>query len=63
MVRSITQLARGMGLTTIAEFVGDAATQSLLGEYDVDMVQGFHLGYPMDASSLMPAGAGRLPDA
>ncbi len=54
IVRSIAQLARGMGIETIAEFVGDDATLSLLGEYGVDMAQGHHIGHPADAGSLRP---------
>lgn len=55
MVRSITQLARGMGIKTIAEFVSDNQTQRLLSEYDVDMAQGFHIGHPLDVSTVWPA--------
>jgi diguanylate cyclase (GGDEF)-like protein len=48
-VKAIVQIARGLGKTTIAEFVQDEATTDLLREYGVDMAQGFHLGHPVDA--------------
>ena len=43
----IVQIARGLGKTTIAEYVQDEATAELLREYGVDMAQGFHLGRPV----------------
>jgi diguanylate cyclase (GGDEF)-like protein len=46
-VQAIVQIARGLGKTTIAEFVQDDATADLLREYGVDMAQGFHLGKPV----------------
>jgi diguanylate cyclase (GGDEF)-like protein len=47
-VKAIVQIARGLGKTTIAEFVQDDDTTRLLREYGVDMAQGFHLGRPVD---------------
>jgi diguanylate cyclase (GGDEF)-like protein len=49
-VKAIVEIARGLGKTTIAEFVQDDETTRLLREYGVDMAQGFHLGRPVDAS-------------
>jgi diguanylate cyclase (GGDEF)-like protein len=46
-VQAIVQIARGLGKTTIAEFVEDDLTARMLQEYGVDMAQGFHLGRPM----------------
>lgn len=46
-VQAIVQVARGLGKTTIAEFVQDETTAELLREYGVDMAQGFHLGRPV----------------
>ncbi len=46
-VQAIVQIARGLGKTTIAEYVEDDATAQLLREYGVDMAQGFHLGRPV----------------
>ncbi|HSK49875.1 MAG TPA: EAL domain-containing protein [Solirubrobacterales bacterium] len=48
-VKAIVQIARGLGKTTIAEFVQDEATIDLLREYGVDMAQGYHLGHPVEA--------------
>jgi diguanylate cyclase (GGDEF)-like protein len=46
-VQAIVQIARGLGKTTIAEYVQDDRTAELLLEYGVDMAQGFHLGRPI----------------
>jgi len=51
---AIVQTARGMGIKTIAEFVGDAATQQLLESYGVDYAQGYHVGHPVDVDLLWP---------
>ncbi len=48
-VQAIVQIARGLGKTTIAEYVQDDATTKLLREFGVDMAQGYHLGRPVDA--------------
>jgi diguanylate cyclase (GGDEF)-like protein len=49
-VKAIVEIARGLGKTTIAEFVQDDETIVMLREYGVDMAQGFHLGRPVDAA-------------
>ncbi len=49
-VKAIVEIARGLGKTTIAEFVQDDETTRMLREYGVDMAQGFHLGRPVDAA-------------
>jgi diguanylate cyclase (GGDEF)-like protein len=51
-VKAIVQIARGLGKRTIAEFVEDEATRTLLQEYGVDMAQGYHLGRPVDSAEL-----------
>jgi diguanylate cyclase (GGDEF)-like protein/PAS domain S-box-containing protein len=63
VVRSVVDLAQGLGKRTIAECVGDGATLTLLRQYGVDYAQGFHLGRPqaLDAfdlthSPVIPAG-------
>jgi diguanylate cyclase (GGDEF)-like protein len=48
-VKAIVEIARGLGKTTIAEFVEDDETEQMLREFGVDMGQGFHLGRPVDA--------------
>lgn len=45
-VRSIIEVARGMGQRTVAEFVEDEETLHLLQEFGVDMVQGYYLDKP-----------------
>jgi diguanylate cyclase (GGDEF)-like protein/PAS domain S-box-containing protein len=45
-VQAIVQIAKGLGKTTTAEFVGDETTVALLRELGVDYAQGFHVGRP-----------------
>jgi diguanylate cyclase (GGDEF)-like protein/PAS domain S-box-containing protein len=47
IVRSVVDIARGLGKRTVAECVGDDATIELLRGYGVDSAQGFHLGRPV----------------
>jgi diguanylate cyclase (GGDEF)-like protein len=49
-VKAIVEIARGLGKTTIAEFVEDAETVGLLRDFGVDMAQGYHLGRPVDSA-------------
>jgi EAL domain-containing protein (putative c-di-GMP-specific phosphodiesterase class I) len=46
VVRALAGVARGMGRQTIAEFVGDPATISILRSYGVDYAQGYAVGHP-----------------
>lgn len=48
MVKSIIQVARAVGKQTIAEYVQDAETLTILRELGVDYAQGFHIGKPAD---------------
>ncbi|HEY2335272.1 MAG TPA: EAL domain-containing protein [Solirubrobacterales bacterium] len=52
-VQAIVQIARGLGKTTIAEYVQDDITTQMLREYGVDMAQGYHLGRPVDAEEAL----------
>ena len=45
-VRAMVELARGLGKQTIAEFVEDEATLTLITELGVDFAQGYHIGRP-----------------
>jgi EAL domain-containing protein (putative c-di-GMP-specific phosphodiesterase class I) len=54
-VQAIVQIARGLGKTTIAEYVQDDATTQMLREFGVDMAQGFHLGEPVDVEESLAA--------
>ena len=47
VVKAMVDIARGMGMKTIAEFVEDAETVSLLRELGVDYSQGYHHGRPV----------------
>ena len=55
VVRALADIARGLGKQTIAEFVGDDDTLALLGDYGVDLAQGYHLGRPAPAAQLVGA--------
>jgi diguanylate cyclase (GGDEF)-like protein len=52
-VQAIVQIARGLGKTTIAEYVQDDVTAQMLHEYGVDMAQGYHLGRPVDVAEAL----------
>ena len=54
-VQAIVQIARGLGKTTIAEYVQDDATTEMLREFGVDMAQGFHLGRPAELADTLAA--------
>ena len=56
-VQAIVQIARGLGKTTIAEYVQDDQTAEMLREYGVDMAQGFHLGRPVGLDEAFAATA------
>jgi len=49
VVRALAGVVRGMGRRTIAEFVGDEMTMSMLRSYGVDYAQGFAVGHPQPA--------------
>jgi EAL domain-containing protein (putative c-di-GMP-specific phosphodiesterase class I) len=46
IVRAMLQLARELGLETVAEFVESEAVLGQLVEMGVDYVQGYHIGPP-----------------
>lgn len=46
VVKALAGVVRGMGRETIAEFVGDEPTISMLRSYGVDYAQGFEVGRP-----------------
>ena len=55
MVKAMVQTARGLGKTTVAEWVGDRETLERLAEYGIDYAQGFHISGPLPpADSLSP---------
>ncbi|MDX1635166.1 MAG: EAL domain-containing protein [Marinobacter sp.] len=55
IVRSTCDVAREMGLKTVAEFVETDAIAQLLGELGVDYAQGFGLGRPVAVAALFEA--------
>lgn len=48
-VKAITEVAKGMNIKTIAEFVEDEAVIGLLKDYGVDYAQGYLIGKPAPA--------------
>lgn len=50
IVRAIVQMAKGLGLKTIAEGVETAEALAKLKQYQCDEVQGYYLGRPMPAA-------------
>jgi diguanylate cyclase (GGDEF)-like protein/PAS domain S-box-containing protein len=54
VVRSVVEIARGLGKRTIAEFVGDRRTVELLRGYGVDYAQGFYIGMPAPLEAVDP---------
>jgi EAL domain-containing protein (putative c-di-GMP-specific phosphodiesterase class I) len=57
MIEGIVSMAGGMGMKTIAEFVGDEPTVELLRELGVDSGQGYHLGEPAPSITRSAAGS------
>jgi EAL domain-containing protein (putative c-di-GMP-specific phosphodiesterase class I) len=55
VVHAVADIAHGLGKQTIAEYVGDADTLSLLAECGVDLAQGHYLGRPVPADELVGA--------
>jgi diguanylate cyclase (GGDEF)-like protein/PAS domain S-box-containing protein len=53
VVKAVADIARGLETQTIAEFVGDDDTVSLLRDSGVDLAQGYHLGRPAPADELL----------
>jgi EAL domain-containing protein (putative c-di-GMP-specific phosphodiesterase class I) len=54
MVEALVRVARGMGMRTIAEFVGDGATLELLRALGVDYAQGYYIGRPQSQIAEAP---------
>jgi len=52
IVRATIDMARTLGLRTVAEGVEDEAGLDVLRDLGCDLVQGFHLGRPMPAADL-----------
>ena len=53
MVEAISNIAKTMDLTTIAEFVCDEETVRILEELGIDYLQGYHVGKPTALADMM----------
>jgi EAL domain-containing protein (putative c-di-GMP-specific phosphodiesterase class I) len=56
LVKAIIEVARGLDIKTIAEFVEDEKTLELLREFGADYAQGYLIGKPAPAVALDEAG-------
>jgi diguanylate cyclase (GGDEF)-like protein/PAS domain S-box-containing protein len=63
LVRTVVQLARALGLQTVAEGVETAAQQTALRELGCDLGQGYLFGRPGPASAMASAGPAATPPA
>ena len=52
VVRAMVGIARGMGKTTVAEFVADKETARLVRDIGVDHAQGYYIGKPRPISEV-----------
>ncbi|MCW3069338.1 MAG: hypothetical protein JWL67_1963, partial [Solirubrobacterales bacterium] len=52
VVKALVGVVRGLGRETIAEFVGDVPTMSMLRGFGVDYAQGYEIGRPHPALPL-----------
>lgn len=63
LVRSIIDMARGLGMDTVAEGIEEPEELELLGAMGCDMAQGFLMAKPMAASALCSQlSTGSMPD-
>jgi diguanylate cyclase (GGDEF)-like protein len=53
LVRSIVELGHNLGLSVVAEGVEDTSQFLLLRDLGCDVVQGFHVGRPMDSAAML----------
>jgi EAL domain-containing protein (putative c-di-GMP-specific phosphodiesterase class I) len=57
-VRAMVEVARGLEMKTIAEYVGDDESVQLLRNFGVDYARGFHIGKPAPITTLASEHAG-----
>jgi EAL domain-containing protein (putative c-di-GMP-specific phosphodiesterase class I) len=57
MVKAMVQVAKGLGMKTIAEFVENEEIILFLKQYGVDYAQGFHIGRPRPVAEVWPGAA------
>ena len=53
MVAAITQVAKVMGLKTVAEYVESEETRQLISDLGVDFAQGHNIGRPVALDSVL----------
>jgi diguanylate cyclase (GGDEF)-like protein/PAS domain S-box-containing protein len=53
LVRAMTEMAKGLGIQTTAEFVTSMASMDMLRSFGVDMAQGFFIGEPCPAAEVV----------
>ena len=66
MVRSMVQIARKLGLQTVAEFVESQQSLDCLQQLGIDYAQGYYIGRPQplsQLSDLQPSGSSSLIDS
>jgi diguanylate cyclase (GGDEF)-like protein len=61
VIEAVVGIAQGLGKATIAEFVANAETQSMVQRLRVDYAQGHHVGPPVRVAQLLAATSGREP--
>src|SRR5439155_13424857 len=54
LVRSMIELAHGLGIRTVAKGVEHAAVRRLLAGFGVDLMQGFDIGRPVEQPVWQP---------
>jgi diguanylate cyclase (GGDEF)-like protein/PAS domain S-box-containing protein len=54
MVKAMVQVASGLGMKTIAEFVENEGIVEFLRHYGVDFAQGYHIGRPVPIQEIWP---------
>jgi EAL domain-containing protein (putative c-di-GMP-specific phosphodiesterase class I) len=52
IVKALVQVAEGMGIKTVAEFVEDEATLEIIRDLGVTYAQGYHIGRPIPVGEL-----------
>jgi len=54
MVKAMVQVAKGLGMKTIAEFVENEETLLFLKQYGVDFAQGYQIGKAIPVAETWP---------
>ena len=60
MVLAMVEIARALGLRTIAEFVETREILERLREFGVDFVQGYHVGHPAPVEEICARSSSRV---